>query len=416
MSQPHGIHARRAALQILDAVFRRGETVDWAQKAALRSVRKSEDKKLALAITNEVLRWATSLDLMIDSVTSHPLPKDAKARMVLRLMLCQVLILNTPAHAVIATGLHLLKGGPRRLAHGVFSKVLKQKQKLPVSPTLPAHVIDRWGPLKASEIARGLVEAPSVDLTLKDPSQTEIMAVNLGAESFAPGHLRISRGNIVESIDGFQEGEWWVQDLAASLPVRLLGNGDGRHALDMCAAPGGKTMQLSANGWQVTSLDISQSRLDLLRANLTRTNLKASLVRSDVLKWKPKYRYDAILLDAPCTATGTIRRHPDVVHRVQPHQITDLSVLQREMIRRAYDWLKPGGEFIYAVCSLEDEEGEQQAIWIDENFSLSPKPIEFTDLPLDITPTPKGWISVHPGMLGDEGGLDGFFVARWVKP
>ena len=415
MAQPPGIHARRAALQMLDAVLRRGETIEQAEHSALRSVRKPADKGLALAIANEVLRWLTDLDALIDSATKQRLPDDAKPRAVLRMMLAQWLRLETPPHAVIATALPLLAGGPRRLAHGVFSTLTKREFALPDMPSLPERVRERWGD-GAAQISSGLSEPPLLDLTLLDPAETQQMAVQLSADSLAPGHLRLSRGDAIEKIAGFAEGQWWVQDLAASLPARLLGMGEGRYALDLCAAPGGKTLQLAAQGWNVTALDISKRRLGLLKENLKRTDLKASPLRADALTWEPKHKFDAILLDAPCTATGTCRRHPDVLHRIGPRQIEEMIELQRALVSRAAEWLKPSGVLIYAVCSLEREEGEAQAEWIDAGLGLKPLPISADELPAGLQPTEHGWLRTHPGMLAEFGGLDGFFVARWTKP
>lgn len=408
MAQPTGIHARRAALRLLDAVLRRGETLDQALPAAVSDVRRPEDRALVRAITGEALRWLTDLDALIDGATARSLPDDAKPRMVLRLMLAQWLRLDTPPHAVIATGLPLLAGGPRRLAHGVFSTLVKGESVLPPHPALPEPVRQRWGDL-ADGIAAGLAEPPPLDLTLRDPAATAHWANQLAADSLAPGHLRLPRGDAVDKLPGFAEGAWWVQDLAASLPARLLGAGEGRHVLDLCAAPGGKTLLLAAQGWNVTALDLSKRRLDLLRDNLRRTGLKAATVRADALTWEPKHRYDAILLDAPCTATGTCRRHPDVLHRIGVRQIAEMAELQAALLDRAAQWLKPGGTLVYAVCSLEREEGEDHAARVQ----LEPTPITTEELPTGLSPSPEGWLRTHPGMLPDHGGLDGFFIARW---
>ncbi|MCP2018633.1 RsmB/NOP family class I SAM-dependent RNA methyltransferase [Qipengyuania citrea] len=410
MAQPQGIHARRAALRLLDAVIRRGETLDIAFAGATKDLRKFEDKALARAIASEVLRWLVDLDALIDSATKKPLPHDAKARMVLRMMLAQWLRLGTPPHAVVATGLDLLAGGPRRLAHGVFSTLTKREAALPAAPTLPAEVAARWGE-RAEAIAAGLAEPPPLDLTLRDPSETAHWQVQLAADSLMPGHLRLPRGASVETLPGFAEGAWWVQDLAAALPARLLGQGEGRHVLDLCAAPGGKTLQLAAQGWQVTALDISKRRLDLLKANLKRTGLKANTVRADALKWEPKHQYDAILLDAPCTATGTARRHPDVLHRIGARQIEEMAELQAALLQQAQGWLKPGGTLVYATCSLEREEGEDQTGAVAmPTLAVSPD-----ELPTGLAATAEGWIRTDPGMLAEAGGLDGFFIARWRR-
>jgi 16S rRNA (cytosine967-C5)-methyltransferase len=405
-----GLFTRRAAYKLIDAVLRRGETLEQAEGGALRDVRKQPDRALARAIANETLRWLVDFDALIDSATKKRLPDDAKPRMVLRLMLAQWLRLDTPPHAVIATGLPLLSGGPRRLTHGVFSTLTKQEAVLPQVPTLPEAVAERWGEM-APDIAVGIANPPPLDLTLRDPADTQEWANKLGAESYLPGHLRLSRGEAIEKIEGFKDGAWWVQDLAASLPARLLGAGEGRHVLDLCAAPGGKTLQLAAAGWNVTSLDLSKRRLGLLKENLKRTGLKASPVRADALKWEPKHSFDAILLDAPCTATGTCRRHPDVLHRIGAHQIEEMVVLQRAMLDRAIQWLKPGGTLVYAVCSLEREEGEEQAAKVP----LEAAPITSEEMPEGIEASSEGWLRTHPGMMAKLGGLDGFFIARWRK-
>ncbi|MDP3906483.1 RsmB/NOP family class I SAM-dependent RNA methyltransferase [Novosphingobium sp.] len=403
-----GLPARKAALKLTDAVLRRGETLDQAANGALQGVRGQADKALARALAGEVLRWLADLDALIDSATRQVLPDDAKPRAVLRIMLAGWLRLDTPPHAVIATGLELLSGGPRRLAHGVFSTLVKRAVALPAAPTLPLPVVERWG-ARAEAIAAALAQPPPLDLTLRDPAATAEWAEKLAGLSLAPGHIRLPRGNAVENIEGFDAGEWWVQDLAASLPARLLGAGGGRRVLDLCAAPGGKTLQLAAAGWQVTALDARAKRLERMQANLDRTGLSADLVTADALTWEPPEPFDAVLIDAPCTATGTCRRHPDVLHRIGPRQIAELAELQAALLARASAWMKPGGQLVYAVCSLEEAEGEAQAA----SVALTPDPIRADELPAGITPTAAGWVRTDPAMLDGAGGLDGFFIARW---
>ena len=337
MPQPPGFLARRAALTLIDAVLNRGEVLERVLPRAARGLSPS-DTQLARAIASEALRWLVDLDALIDSATTKRLPDDAKARSVLRLMLVQVLRLDTPPHAVIATGLPLLTGGPRRLAHGVFGALTRRKIALPDYPTLPDGPQARWGD-RAEPIARGLANPPPLDLTLRDPAATEEWARRLEGFSLLPGHIRLPRGRRVEDLPGFADGAWWVQDLAASLPARLLGEGDGqgkgRRVLDLAAAPGGKTMQLAAAGWNVTALDLSEARMELLQANLARTGLTADPVIADALDWEPTEPFDAILLDAPCSATGTCRRHPDVLHRIGGKQIAELAELQSALLDRA---------------------------------------------------------------------------------
>ncbi len=404
-----GLAARLAALRLLDAVLRRGETLDQAGSAALSGLALAPDKALARALAGEALRWQADLDALIDSAATRvALPHDAKPRLVLRLMLAGWLRLETPPHAAIATGLPLLAGGPRRLAHGVFSTLVRAGVTLPPAPTLPDGVAHRWG-ARAGAIAMGLATPPPLDLTLRDAAATAPWAERLGGVSLLPGHVRLARGGAVDGLPGFATGAWWVQDLAASLPARLLGAGAGRTVLDLCAAPGGKTMQLAAAGWQVTALEGAGRRLARLRANLARTGLTAQLVEGDALVWEPEAPFDAVLLDAPCTATGTARRHPDVLHRIGPRQIAEMAALQSRMLARALRWVRPGGRLIYAVCSLEAAEGAAVATRV----ALAPDPILGDELPPGLTPTPEGWLRTDPAMLASAGGLDGFFVARW---
>jgi len=407
-----GLATRTAALRLIDAVLRRGDPLDQAAPPLLRAIERGDDRALALAIAQETLRWLTDCDRLIDSAMRQPLPADAKARSVLRLMLVQVMRLHLPAHAVIATGLPLLSGGPRRLAHGVFSAILNGGTGLPAAPTLPLAVHDRWSvawPDRLNAIAAGLAEPPPLDLTLADRAATADWAERLGGISLMPGHVRCPRGQAVESLPGFAEGAWWVQDLAAALPARLIGAPPraGARALDLCAAPGGKTLQLAAAGWQVTALDKSARRLERLEENLARTGLAAQTVTADALNWTPDHGFDAILIDAPCSATGTARRHPDVLHRLPA--IDDLTALQAALVARAARWLNPGGVMVYAVCSLEPAEGEDQARLV----STPPAPITAAELPAGLAPTAEGWLRSDPGHLAEAGGVDGFFAARW---
>ena len=405
-----GLPARKGALKLIDAVLNRGETLDQAVNSALLGVKGQADRALARALAGEALRWLTDLDALIDSATRLALAPDAKVRSVLRLMLAGWLRLETPPHAVIATGLPLLSGGPRRLAHGVFSSLNKRAVTLPAVPTLPEAVLARWG-ARAGAIAAGLGHLPPLDLTLRDASETAAWAERLGGTSLLPGHVRLGRGTAVENLEGYDDGAWWVQDLAASLPAQLLGPGNGRSVLDLCAAPGGKTLQLAASGWQVTAIDASGRRLERVEQNLKRTGLSAKIIVGDALHWQPGELFDAVLLDAPCTATGTCRRHPDVLHRIGPRQIAEQTELQAALLERAVSWVKPGGPLVYAVCSLEPEEGEAQAAKV----GLALDPIRADELLAGLLPSADGYARTDPGMLAAEGGLDGFFIARWTR-
>jgi 16S rRNA (cytosine967-C5)-methyltransferase len=340
--------------------------------------------------------------------------------MVLRLALAQILRLSTPAHAAIATALPLVDGGPRRLVHGVLGSLLRAEVTLPELPSLPEAVMMRWHPAWGDDMIAGaqkaLSEPPPLDLALRDPSATDAWAERLSGVSLMPGHVRLPRGTAVEELDGYDEGAWWVQDLAASLPARLLGDGTGKRALDLCAAPGGKTMQLSAAGFAVTALDNSARRMDRLMSNLERTQLNAERVNADVMDWKPSQPFDAILLDAPCSATGTMRRHPDVLQRIDLKAINNLAAIQSAMLDRAADWVKPGGTLVFATCSLEPHEGEAQAeAFLARHPDYSIMPATAAELPAGVTANAQGHVRTMPPMLAVQGGLDGFFVARFVR-
>lgn len=414
-----GLQTRRAALRLLDAVMRMGTPMDQATANATKGLSPS-DRALAIAIAQESLRWSVDLDVLIDSKTKQALPNDSKARMVLRLALAQIFRLGTPPHAVIATALPLVDNGPRRLVHGVLGSLLRANATLPDMPSLPESVMMRWHPVWGDDMVAGaqaaLSEPPPLDLALRDPAATAHWADILGGESLMPGHVRLPRGTAVEELQGYDEGTWWVQDLAASLPARLLGDGSGKRALDLCAAPGGKTMQLSAAGFAVTALDNSARRMDRLMTNLERTQLNAERVTADVMEWEPSGQYDAILLDAPCSATGTMRRHPDVLQRIDIKQINNLAALQCAMLDRAASWVKPGGILVYATCSLEPQEGEAQAeLFLSKHPDFSTRRVEPDELPQAVPANALGHIRTMPPMLADKGGLDGFFAARFEK-
>lgn len=367
---------------------------------------------------SETLRWMGDIDALIDGATSQVLPDDVKSRAVLRLALAQLLVLKTPPHAVVATALPLVAGGPRRLVHAILSRAQQDGWELPESANLPETVAERWAGQWGDDIVAAAATAwsiaPPVDLSFAvEPGADEW----IDAPTLAPLHRRLPRGQAVEAMPGFGEGGWWIQDLAASLPARLLGKGEGRRVLDLCAAPGGKTMQLAAAGWDVVAVDSSAKRIVRLADNLARTGLPAEVVQGDVRKWEPEGRVDAVLLDAPCTATGISRRHPDVLHRIEPRQIEEMAALQAELLDRAAGWLKPDGRLVYATCSLEKAEGENQvAAFLERHPDWVIEPASPDELPDGIEPDASGFIRTLPGMLADVGGLDGFFVARLRAP
>jgi 16S rRNA (cytosine967-C5)-methyltransferase len=420
-----GVPARKGALRLLMSVLGRGTPLELALDGALDGISLGADRALARHLAATVLRWLPDLDALIDSATPKPLPDDARARMVLRIALAGWLKLGTPQHAAVATALPLVEGGPRRLVHGVLGNLMRGNATLPEVPHLPDLFAIRWamdwGPEVAEAAAQSLADEPATDLTLKDPTETARWAEALGGVSLLPGHVRVPRSKTRDSLTrsnitewpGFTEGAWWVQDLAASLPMRLMGVQPGERVLDLCAAPGGKTLQLAALGAEVTALDVSDARLERVRENLARTGLTATLAAGDALRWEPEGLFDRILLDAPCSATGIFRRHPDVLHLKGSRDLTPLTLLQAALLRRAANWLKPGGTLVYATCSLDPREGERIA---DRVIATLPRvPFEAGELPLGLLPTADGWVRTLPGTLAADGGMDGFFIARFGK-
>ena len=415
MPSVEGAGARRAALQMLDGVLRKGLTLDAAAQTA-RGL-SPPDHALAIAIAGEALRRLPDLDALIDSATQRPLPADSKARMVLRLALAQKIGLGTPDHALVATALPLVDGGPRRLVHGVLGTLLRKGIPPLEAPRLPDPVEQRWRSAWGEDVIhaarRQVAQRPPLDLSFADDSVANAYAQQHNGVSLAPRHVRLPESSAVPGLAGFGEGGWWVQDVAASLPARLI-PADATDVLDLCAAPGGKTMQLAAAGHRVTSVDASKNRLARIRENLRRTKLNASLVPVDALTWDPGRSFDAILLDAPCSATGTFRRHPEVLYRARPQVIADRAELQAKLLARAAQWLNPDGALVYSVCSLEPDEGEaivSAFLQASPDFRLDPP----TGLPDFITPDPAGRLRILPGLLEDQGGLDGFFAARLVR-
>jgi 16S rRNA (cytosine967-C5)-methyltransferase len=409
---PEGLPARRAALRILDAVLRRGQTMDNAAQAAHGLP--PADAALASAIAGETLRRLPDLDALIDGATKQPLPDDSKARMVLRLALAQKIGLGTAEHALVATALPLVDGGPRRLVHGVLGTLLRKGLPALGAPRLPEAVEDRWRAAWGDEMImaarRAIAHRPALDLSFADHAAESEFPEGV---SLAPLHRRLDHHGAITVLPGFGEGRWWVQDLAASLPARLIPASANR-VLDACAAPGGKTMQLAAAGHQVTALDRSESRLARLADNLERTGLKAKTVVADALDWSPPEPFDVVLLDTPCSATGTFRRHPEVLYRARPDIIEQSAELQSRLLARAADWVKPGGSLVYAACSLEPQEGEAQVeafLANHSDFRIEPAPL----LADGVTPHERGWLRVLPGMLEAKGGLDGFFTTHLVR-
>ena len=407
--QSEGVPARVAALKMLDAILRRGQTMDNAAQHA-RDLPPA-DAALASAIVGETLRRLPDIDALIDSATRMPLADDAKARMVLRLALAQKIGSTPPTMRWWRRPCLWSRAGRASWSTACLAHCCVKAFPRSNCPCCPARCSSagrgRGG--RRSPPRRGARSSPVPRSTSASRATRSIRS----GTALAPRQRRLDASSPVAKLPGFDEGGWWVQDLAASLPARMV-PADAKRVLDACAAPGGKTMQLAAAGHEVTALDRSESRLARLAENLARTGLKAETVVGDVREWTPDAPYDAVLLDAPCSATGTFRRHPEVLYRARPEIIVQMAAFQAELLLHAADWVRPGGSLIYAVCSLEPEEGEAQIdAFLAErpDYRIEPA-VQIVD---GVTPDKKGRLRILPGMIEDKGGLDGFFAVHLVR-
>ena len=416
-----GLAARRAALALIDAALaRRGgmEDVDEADLAGLEG----RDRGFARALALGTLRWLGPVDRALSARLRKPPPPAVTS--LLRLGAAQMLALDTPPHAAVSTTLALAAGIPDarpfvKLMNAVLRGLDRERPVVTPDQFAPDWLLARWraayGEETALAIAARIAEEPPTDLSLRDPLDEAAIAEAVEGAVLPGPTVRTGRRGDVSAWPGFAGGRWWVQDAAAALPARLLGVTPDQTALDLCAAPGGKTLQLAAAGWDVVGVELAPTRLARLRENLIRTALPATLVEADVMQWRPAAPVDAVLLDAPCSATGIYRRHPDVLHRVRPAAIAELATAQAAMLARAAEWVKPGGTLVYAVCSLELQEGERVAAGAVGAGGLTVDPIRADELPAGLAPTAEGWLRIPPGALADVGGCDGFFIARFVK-
>ncbi|MGE0044664.1 MAG: RsmB/NOP family class I SAM-dependent RNA methyltransferase [Hyphomonadaceae bacterium] len=385
------------------------------------------DRAFARAIVSATLRRLGSIDAVLANFLQTPLPETAYlGQALLRAGAAQILVLETPAHAAVsetvdAANAERAARGFARLMNAVLRKVASDGPALlaalPPGADLPPWLYTRWRAAygdEAERIAAALRTEPPLDLTVKD--NAEARAAKLGGVVSPTGGVRLTDAHGVAALEGYAEGAWWVQDSAAALPAKLLGDIAGKRVLDLCAAPGGKTLQLANAGAIVTALDKSAQRLERVRENLARTNLAAEIVAADALTWSPGEPFDAVLLDAPCTATGTMRRHPDIAWLRRPSDIQALAAQQRALLARAQHFVKPGGVLVYAVCSLEPEEGPAIVSEALESgaWTLSPIAPEEIGGHAQLL-TARGELRTLPSHFAAEGGLDGFYAARLIR-
>ncbi|MFM7344659.1 MAG: RsmB/NOP family class I SAM-dependent RNA methyltransferase [Tagaea sp.] len=408
--------ARAAASQMIDAVLRGKRTLDDAMGAAL-ALRALEprDRTFARALASAVLRRMGSLD----AVLARCLDKGAPPKpleTVLRLGAAQLLILGTPAHAAVGETVELAPAKLRGLANAVLRRVAREGTALLAQIDVPRADTPDWlwstlvashGEARARAIAAAHGSEPPLDLTVK--KDAELWAERLGAEILPTGTLRLREGQAVADLPGFEEGAWWVQDAAAALPARLRGDVAGARALDLCAAPGGKTLQLAAAGARVTALDQSAKRLDRLVENLARTGLEAEIVAADAGKWRPAEPFPFVLLDAPCTATGTLRRHPEIAHLKSEADAVKLVAAQDKLLDAAAAATAPGGTLVYSVCSLDASEGRARiAAFLERRPEFARAPIAPAEIGGQAALIDEaGDLSTSPAE-----DMDGFYAAR----
>mgnify|MGYP002631839103 FL=1 len=421
---------RTVALDLISAVLKRHRPLDEVLEghSGFASLEPRE-RAFARNLSATTLRRLGQIDQLIGICMERPLPRRAVAvRDVLRLGICQLFFLNIPAHAAVDTTVSLLDGidlpAYKKLVNAIMRRLTREGEKLIAAQdaarlNTPDWLWDSWqqayGKATGRKIAEAHLNEPPLDISVK--SDPETWAKALQATVLPTGSLRMTIGGNVTALPGFDEGAWWVQDTAASLPALLLGDVKGKHVIDLCAAPGGKTAQLLSRGARVTAVERSAKRLERLQQNMTRLNLSVEAVCADANIWKPAEQADAVLLDAPCSATGTIRRHPDISYLKKYSDVESLSGAQHSLFEGALHMVKPGGKIVFCTCSLQPEEGPEllERILLEHpSFQLQPiTPEEVGGMPELITG--EGVLRTLPNHLGEHGGMDGFFAARLVR-
>lgn len=418
-------NARAVALELLQDVLVHQRTLDDAiEHNSGWPGLEPRDRGFARLLIATTLRRLGEINQALDLFIRERLPGKARAvTNALRLGTCQILFLGTAAHAAVGETVELIGSldglaGYKGLANAVLRRMAREKPTTDPWRNLPGWLKESWiaayGEPKTRAIAEAHLHEAALDLSLK--GEAADWAERLGGDLLATGTLRLRAGSgPVETLPGYADGAWWVQDAAAALPARLLGN--PRHAIDLCAAPGGKTAELLAHGSAVTAVDRSAQRLARLRQNLERLNLNASVIEADAATWRPDEPAEAVLLDAPCSATGTIRRHPDLPWLKKPADLEKLTALQDRLLANAITMTRPGGLIVYATCSLQPEEGIDRI----EALFASGAPVERVPMVagelggLADLLTPEGDMRSLPFHLGDKGGMDGFYAARLKK-
>jgi 16S rRNA (cytosine967-C5)-methyltransferase len=435
-----GLAARRIAADILDGVLHKHRTLDDQLDGAgahpgLKTLA-DRDRALMRRLVATILRRLGTLGHLLSRLLDRGIPTDApRAQSALLIGAAQILWMDVPDHAAVDLSVRLVQSDRRAAKYaGLVNAVLRRcaregqplidevkSQNLDIPPWLLARWIGAYGETTARQMALAIGHEPSLDITVK--SDAAQWASRLHGETLPTGSVRTLLQGSVTMLPGFTDGQWWVQDAAAALPVRLFGDVGGKTIVDLCAAPGGKTAQLAQAGARVTAVDRSPARMARLRDNLARLSLQADELVTDAAEWPGQGDggFDGVLVDAPCTSTGTIRRHPDVAWLRQEGDIAALAALQKRLLQRAVELLKPGGTLVYCTCSLEPEEGEQAiASLLAAEPGMRRVPVEAGEVAgLAEIVTADGDLRTLPCHLPHAdprlGGLDGFYAARLVK-
>lgn len=437
-SDKPGLQARQVATRLLAAIVDRHTSLDGLLdpvngNRTFRDLSQA-DQALVRALLQATLRHLPLIEAFIDRLVEKPLPEGARnLAHILHIAATQILYLDTPDHAAVDIAVEQAGRDPRSrrfasLVNAVLRRMAREMTR--VLPELEATIVN--APLwfaerlraaygdQATAILKAHSTEPAIDLTIKSDPQR--WAERLGGVVLPTGSVRVAQiDGPIARLPGFAEGQWWVQDAAASIPARLLGAVQNRRIADLCAAPGGKTAQLAAAGAVVTAVDLSKNRLKRLTQNMDRLQLEVGIQQADILKWTVDTPFDGILLDAPCSSTGTVRRHPDIPWTKSPHDIEKLADLQEQMLMKAVTLVKPGGRVVFSNCSLDPREGEEvTARVLDALPQLARHPVDPKDWPgLEQAVTADGEIRTTPAMLPDDNprltGLDGFFASVLVR-
>ena len=431
MKDQQGLMAREAGVWLLQAVLRRNLGLDEALAAAFGDAPFSglspRDRAFARTIAATTLRRMGQIDAVLRHFQARRLPpRSGPAQNILRTAAAQILFLGTAGHAAVSNAVELAdKDKDAQHFKGMINAVLRKVASTGRAMLLdqdaallntPEWLWESWRIAFDNDTARAIATAhlnePPLDITPRGDAAA--LATSLEAQLLPTGSLRRETGGRIEDLPGFTEGEWWVQDTAASLPARLFGDVAGKQVIDLCAAPGGKTLQLAAGGAIVTAIDRSDTRMRRVQENLVRLRLTATCITADATQWRPPEPVPYVLLDAPCSATGTIRRHPDIAWRKTQAQIDGLMALQDRLLAAAASMLAPGGILIFCTCSLQPEEGAERIeafLAKGAPFVRAPVRAEEAGGMAELL-TPLGELRTLPCHLGDRGGMDGFYAAR----